>query len=125
MSKTLDFYIQNAVNSNKPDEECITLHATKHISLNGYALLDSTFDAEGKSNIHRHVFLFPDVTIDAGDTVKVFTGIGDTDSIKNANGTYTHLLYMNSKECIWNDKKQDTAILWRYAEIDRRAVPMK
>lgn len=126
-TKTKDFYIKNVVNSNKPEEEYVVLRATeeKSISLSGYALIDLTFDDEGKSNIHRHVYLFPDVTIEAGDFVWVYTGKVDITSWKNTSKTQTHVLSMQSDECIWNDKEQDSAILWKFEEISRVKVPKR
>lgn len=124
MSDIVEFSIIKVVNSNTPEEEHVLLRATKEqsISLNGYALLDNTFNEKGKSNIHKHVFIFPNVTIEAGDYVKVFTGRGDITSVKNDKGTKTHRLYIQSNECIWNDKNQDSAILWKFNEINRVSV---
>lgn len=121
-----EFFIKKVVNSNKPEEEYVLFEAgDDNVSLSGHALIDNTFDDEHKSNIHRHVFIFPNVEIEAGDYVRVYTGVGAIKSVRNKAKTQTHYFYIGSDECIWNDKNQDSAILWKFNEIDRMSVPKK
>lgn len=115
----------SVVNSDKPAGEYVRLRAAAKINLAGYAIVDRTFDeAEQVSNEFRHIFVFPNLEIDKGDYVRLYTGKGNYDKQKNVNGPGNiHLLYWQSEKCVWNDKSQDAATLIKYTVIGQVKVP--
>lgn len=115
----------SVVNSEKPADEYVRLKATAKVNLAGYAIVDRTFDeAEDVSNEFRHIFIFPELEIEKGDYVRLYTGSGRYKKLKNTNGPgHVHLLYWQSEKCVWNDKSQDTATLIKYSVVGQVKVP--
>ena len=111
-------------NSNKADSEYVSLRTDEDINTVGYALVDRTFDANGKiTNEFRHIFVFPNLKIEEGDFVRVHTGKGTYKSNSNKGKTTTHHLYWGSDDCVWNDKGGDIASLITYKLINSVIVP--
>jgi hypothetical protein len=111
-------------NSNKADSEYVSLRTDEDINTAGYALVDRTFDANGKvSNEFRHIFVFPNLKIKEGDFVWVHTGKGTYKSNPNQGKTTTHHLYWGSDDCVWNDKGGDIASLITYKLVNSVTVP--
>lgn len=116
--------IHKVVNASKPEDEIIWLEASKSTSLKGYAIIDKTFDANGKiSNEFRHIYLFSEHQVAKDDFVALHSGKGDFRKVKNNRGTFNHHFYWGSGSCIWNDKGGDTAGLISINEIDKKVVP--
>jgi hypothetical protein len=116
--------IYSVKNSNNPDDEIVRFQTSKRINLKGYALVDRTFDADGDiSNEFRHIFIFPDLEVQPGEFVRLYTGKGEYKKGNHSNGHVIHYLYWNAEECVWNDKGGDTATLIKYTVIDSEAVP--
>lgn len=121
--KVMSLIIQRVFNSNKPEQEFVRLYADIDEKLKGYALVDKTFDNKGNaSNEFRHIFLFPDLEVKAGEYIRVYTGNGKYKSEKNANNVIVHYLYWNSDECVWNDKQPDEAILIKFYLKSRKKI---
>lgn len=108
-------------NSNTANGEFVRLRATAQVNISNYAVVDRTFDAKGiPTNIYRHFFRFPNITINAGDYIRLYTGKGKYTPVKNEGGTITHKLYWGSDECIWNDDGGDAAELLYVKTIERK-----
>lgn len=112
-------------NGKKPEEEFVILQATAKMNLKGYAIVDRTFSPKGKiSNEFRHIFIFPDLVVEKDDFITLCTGTGNYDGKTDLeNGYFAHVLYWNSKECVWNDNGGDCASLISYIPLKFKDVP--
>lgn len=115
----------NAQNGSKPNQEWVVLKVTAPFKTKGYAVVDRTFDEEGRlSNEFRHIYILPDLNIQEEMNIYIHTGKG-TDGIatypKTGNKYYN--LYWGSDTCIWNDKGGDTATLISFVVVNSIKVP--
>jgi hypothetical protein len=118
------FEIQEVINSSKPENEFVILAAKGDFNTKGFALVDRTFDEEGRlSNEFRHTYVFPEVQLKAGERIVVCTGEGEDGPKNLPNGTKFHALYWGAKDCVWNDKGGDTATLISFAVVNSKVVP--
>lgn len=120
--------INSIANASNPDKEFVRLVTTTNVNLKGYALVDRTFDEDGKvSNEFRHIFIFPDLDVTKDDLVVLYTG--NPVASKPAIGKHASLkgniyrLYWQSDSCVWNDNGGDTATLIKYTVQDSKVVP--
>ena len=59
------------------DNERLIMKAIRKCSLNEYIVLDTTYDEKGiASNKYRHVFIMPDIEVNDGDFVWLYTHKG-------------------------------------------------
>ncbi|WP_374173883.1 hypothetical protein [Flavobacterium tructae] len=107
----------SVVNASIPNKEFVLLQANTEMNLQGYAIVDRTFNGQQVSNEFRHIFVFPNLDVAKGDFVKLFTGEDDYKNYKNEGGTYTHELFWQSSKCVWNDNGKDRASLIQYKHI--------
>jgi hypothetical protein len=118
------FEIQEVINGSKPENEFVIFAAIGDFNTKGFALVDRTFDEDGRlSNEFRHIYVFPEVKLKAGDRIVLCTGAGEDGTKKLPNGTKFHGLYWGAKECVWNDKGGDTATLISFALVNSKTVP--
>jgi len=116
--------IHSVVNASNPENEFVRLHTEVKTNLKGYAIVDRTFDADGKvSNEFRHIYVFPDLEVNPGEWIRLYTGTGKNSTGENGNKEKVHFLYWNANECVWNDKGGDTATLIKYTLINSKVVP--
>jgi len=116
--------INSVINAQNPDSEIVWLQASAKINLKGYALVDRTFDEKGKiSNEFRHIFIFPDLEINSGEWVRLYTGNGKYSTSKTTKNEIIHNLYWQSSSCVWNDAGGDTASLIKYTSVNSVIVP--
>ncbi len=116
--------IHSVVNASDPANEFVRLHTDVKINLKGFAVVDRTFDADGKvSNEFRHIYVFPDLEVNPGEWIRLYTGVGKNSTGENGNKEKVHFLYWNAKECVWNDKGGDTATLIKYTVVNSQIVP--
>ncbi|MDR6941343.1 hypothetical protein [Mucilaginibacter pocheonensis] len=116
--------IINVVNANKPEGEYVVLKTEEDLNTAGYAVVDRTFDMNGKvSNEFRHIFVFPNLKIKNGDYIFLHTAKGTYSSNSNRAGTTTHHLYWGSGDCVWNDNGGDVASLISYKLVNSVKVP--
>lgn len=108
----------------KPEEEYVQIVVLEGTLLSGYALVDRTFDEEDAlSNEFRHIFIFPKINVDAGDSIYLYTGKGRNKSFTNANSPTTHILYWDAGHCVWNNLGGDRATIIRYRVQASEEVP--
>lgn len=56
------------------DNERLVMKADSACNLNEYIVLDTTFDEEGiVSNKNRHVYIMPDINVNEGDFIWLYT----------------------------------------------------
>jgi len=116
--------IHSIVNSSNPQNEFVRLSTKIKTNLKGYAIVDVTFDDDGNpSNEFRHIYFFPDLEVNPGEWIRLYTGKGVNDLGKNGNNQDVHFLYWNSDECVWNDQGGDKATLIKYTIINSVEVP--
>lgn len=112
-------------NGSKPDSETIWLKATDNINTKGYAIVDRTFDSDGKiSNEFRHIYVLPSIDLKKNEIVIIFVGCGQYKKIKFTDvDKYYHACYWGSKHCILNNNGGDTISLIKYSVIDFEIAP--
>lgn len=117
--------IHSVVNSNLASGEHVWLKPSTAVNLTGYAVVDRTFDVNGKvSNEFRHIFIFPNLAIAKEDWVRLYTGNGSYSKTKIIDGEgYIHNFYWGSGECVWNNNGADVASLIKYSVINQVIVP--
>lgn len=98
----------------KTDDERVILKVLAKCNLNNYILFDTTYDESGiPSNKLRHLFVFPDLIVDKGDFVWLYTKQGIYGTHSNVSKTITHKLYWGLRSHIWNNEG-DKAYLLHY-----------
>lgn len=119
------FEITKVVNGDTPAKEQVWLKTQAEFNTKGFALVDRTFDQNGKvSNEFRHIYVFPEVKLQKDQVVIVFTGTG-TNGLKkfgNVDEEY-YALYWGADHCVWNNKGGDSATLISYAVVNTVKVP--
>jgi len=119
------FKIIDAKNGSTPNEEIIYLQASTEFNTKGYAVVDRTFDAEGKiSNEFRHIYVFPEINLKKGQKIYLRSGKGEDGefTFNNSSEKY-YRLYWGADSCIWNDKGRDTATLISFLPVNSFPVP--
>ena len=100
----------------KTSEERVILKALAKCNLNDYILFDTTYEENGiTSNKFRHLFIFPNLVVNAGDFVWLYTKKGTYGTHSNVSNTITHKLYWGVQSYIWNNEG-DKAYLLRYSD---------
>lgn len=99
--------------------ERIILYVENNCNTWPYILFDTTYDEEGRvTNLNRHSFIFPNLDVNTGDFIVIYTGNGKNNSFRNKRGTTTHALYWGLDVNIWNSS-QDSALLVKVEEYKR------
>ena len=69
--------IDSIHNHGNASEEYIMLKSIEKVDIGNYAIVDRTFNKEGKvSNIHRHFFRLPSLIVEKGEYVSLRTSKG-------------------------------------------------
>lgn len=101
-------------------KEYVLLQATEDVNIGNYAIMDNTFDEDGRlSNIHPHFFHFPSKNVKKGDYIVLFTGNGKPYT-GELEGKPLHYYYWGSNAPIWNDDETDWGVLLYVATIDKK-----
>lgn len=57
--------ITKVINGDTPSEEKVWIKATSAMNTKGYAIVDRTFDKNGKvTNEFRHIYILPDIALE-------------------------------------------------------------
>ena len=108
----------------RSDNERVVLKVLSKCNINSYILFDTTFDESGiVSNKHRHLFVFPDLVVEEGDFIWLYTKIGVYGTHTNTSGTTTHKLYWGVNNHIWNNEG-DKAYLMHYDDWESLAYKL-
>ncbi len=111
----------------KGDErgEAVWLAVERDCDLSDYMIADSTYDAEGASNLHRHTYWFPERAAKKGDRVVLYTKTGKNGVSTTTLGAPLHKFFWNLEVAVWNDEG-DGAVLIEIADVQTFAVkPVK
>jgi hypothetical protein len=117
--------IINVVNSEDVNAEFVRLKVIKDVNLKDYAIIDNTYTEDGNiSNIHRHIYRFPDVLVAKGNFVRLYSGVGkNKKQLPNEKNKHTvHFFYWGSKSCIWNNRTGDVVELVKIQSIAREDI---
>lgn len=111
----MDIEISQLSKADGSSSEFLLMSVNNTCSLKDFLVMDSTYDKNKKlSNIDPHVFCFPDVDVEAGEFVCLFTSSGKY-KVKIIDGESVHCFYWGSKAAIWNDDG-DKAFLLKIGE---------
>jgi len=98
--------------------EYILLEATEEVNISNYAIVDRTYNKDGKvSNVHRHFFRFPSQIVKKGECVSLWTGKGTPIEGKTEQGTKVYRYYWGSDAPFWNDKEVEKAELLKVSTV--------
>lgn len=115
----MDLEIVSLHNHGNADKEYVLLRTTGKVNLHDYILFDNSYGENHKpSNIHRHMYWFPKITLDVNWQVYLFTKEG-TNAARSESRICN--LYWNSKSPIWNDD-YDTAHLIETLLVDKKTM---
>lgn len=104
------------------DDERIVIKALSKCNINSYILFDTTYDEKGiVSNKFRHIFIFPDLVVEKGDFIWLYTKPGVYGTHTNTSGTTTHKLYWGVLSHIWNNDGDKAYLIMTIGRI----FPMK
>ena len=96
------------------DNERLIMRAVRKCNLNEYIVLDTTYDEEGiVSNKHRHVYIMPNIDVNEGDFIWLYTREGRYHTYNNNSNTITHNIYWGLDIHVWNNDG-DKAYLIHY-----------
>ena len=117
--------IESVVNGESPDAEYVRIKVLDTVNIEGYAIVDRTFDAKGNlSNEFRHIFVFPSTVVEKGDWIRLYSGKNAYKAVRNLQDTASiHKFYWGADNCVWNNNGGDRATLIRYSVIDGVDVP--
>ena len=100
------------------EDERIVFKVLEDTNMSYYLLMDNTYDQSGNlSNANRHCFAFPNVNVQRGDYIILYTGVGQQKSFKNKAQTTTYEFYwgFNGEASVWNDAAKSA--LWHGREL--------
>lgn len=93
------------------DKEYVLIEITEDCDIGRYIVSDSTYTDDGKvSNKLRHIYWFPDKSVEKGDLVSLWTKSGTNTTTKSDSGAPIHRFFWNLKTAIWNNDG-DCAVL--------------
>ena len=99
------------------DNERLIMKAVRACNLNEYIVLDTTYDEDGiVSNKHRHVYIMPDINVNEGDFIWLYTKNGTYHTHNNVSKTITHNIYWGLDIHVWNNDG-DKAYLIHYDDL--------
>ena len=114
--------IHSIVNGKVPAEEIVWLNTDESVNLLGYAVVDRTFSNDKLSNEFRHIFVFPNLQVNKGDWVRLYTGNGAYSKSIASNSEHVHNLFWGSSQCVWNNNRGDVASLIKYTLVNAVVV---
>lgn len=115
--------INNLKKDGDTSKEYILLEATEEVNINNYAIVDRTFDKDGKaSNINKHFYRFPSQIIKKGEYVSLRTGKGINKKVNIDKLGIVHRFYWGSDAPFWNDNQIEKAELLTVKTIETAIV---
>ncbi|WPQ61230.1 hypothetical protein SIO70_22995 [Chitinophaga sancti] len=122
MAINLELEIFAVYNANVAQKEHIILKANGKVNLNSYQVKDRTFKLGKQTNIFPHVFALPNIVLEKGQYVAIFTGKGD-DGWGTYAGEPCYCIHWGSNQPILNDSAFDTVELEKVTSIQK--FPLK
>jgi len=116
--------IVSVADAGKYDRERVVLRARHACNVGRYAVIDATYAPDGVvSNINRHFFWFPDLDVDEGDYILLYTKKGQDRTFRNAEGEVIHAFYwgFDKPETVWN-RDADAVTVVRVSALNAKRV---
>jgi len=121
-SMGMDLEIQEIKNDGGSEKERVLILALNDCNTENYILFDTTYTDDGEvSNELRHSFFFPDLEIQEGEIVVVYTKKGTYKRHVSSIGTVYHRLFWGLEDAIWNDE-EDWALLVKVSGCSTKHV---
>ena len=112
--------ISNLEKDGDASKEYILLQATDDVNISAYAIVDKTFNKDGKvSNVHKHFYRFPSQTVKKGEYVSLRTGKGKNEKVNVDKLGTVHRFYWGSDAPFWNDRETEQAELLKVATVGK------
>jgi len=117
--------IEYVKDSGNLDDERLILKVLSKTDIGSYLVCDSTYTSEKTvSNKLRHMFWFPDKSVNEGDYIALYTKGGVNGEYTNKGETVTHTFHWGLEETVWN-KEGDGAVVFEIAEWNSKNVLAK
>lgn len=99
----MDIKIVTVLHQGDEKKEYIVLQALDKCNLKPYMILDNTYDTDGvASNKHRHVFKFPDWTVEKNEYIFLTTKPGLNKKGQTNTKEPASYLYWGLNSSVWN-----------------------
>lgn len=99
-------------------KERVIIDVLSNTNIGGYML--SKGRREGGRNISSaiyHLIWLPDLDVEEGDLISIFTKVGTNTNLQNSRGTTTYRFYLDQTEALWRTPKS-VAVLLELASWD-------
>ena len=102
--------------------ERVIIKVLEDCQISWYLIFDNTYNADGRlSNLWRHLYIFPQREVKAGDFIWLYTKDGTNSHRGNDSNTTTYILHWGLGETIWNHDG-DKAYLVKYEDSQTLTV---
>jgi len=119
----MNFIVRRVADKGVKNKERVVLFSEADIDIGQYMLFDTTYLDDGEvSSKLRHSFWFPDIDVEAGDLVVLYTKSGKKKIKKNDDGSRTIFLYWGLDITVWN-KSEDCAVLVKIDDWELKKIP--
>ena len=99
----MNIVIRKVAEKGNLEKERLLLHVESSGDIGRYMLVESTYVNEGEvSGTIRNCLWLPDMAVQAGDLVVVYTKNGTNKSRENQDKTKTHFIYWGIGNPIWS-----------------------
>lgn len=104
--------IQSFAAKGDPEKERIVLKATSNLDVGDYAVLLCKSSPDGKATSGKKTaFWFPDVQVNNGDLVVLYTKKGKQSTKLNPSGNTVHFFYWGVSGTVWNDPQMGAVVI--------------
>ena len=117
--------IRNFADAGNLDTERLIVRAIEAVDIGTFVVLRSKTNEEGApiSGV-KTAYWFPDLTVETGDLVVLYTKAGKTSKKKLPSGKTAHFYYWHQKSALWGTDQLNTAVLikaanWSHKSPDR------
>ena len=93
------------------ENERLVLHVLEDCNIGTYIVLDTTYTAHERSNLHRHVYMFPNQNVKANDYVLLYTQQGECNKYRNRGGSTTWECYWGLNTNVWNNEGDEVLLI--------------
>lgn len=92
--------------------ERIVIRANESVDIGAYVILRSQRnDEDSPTSGTKSAYWLPDITIDAGDSVVLYTKKGKSSKKKLESGHTAHFYYWGYEQAFWGKDKKNIAVL--------------
>ena len=119
----MNLHIRRVVDGGDIQKERISLYAEAALDIGKFLIFQSKYvDESSVSGEINYPFWLPDLQVDAGDLVVIYTKKGAARSRPNSDGSKTHFIYRNLDAPIWTDREECAVLVemteWAFKKIN-------